>query len=169
MLRIGIIACKDYWKKGCPGYQAHILCFLALEKKQGPLGHLGKAKIVAMQPCPGCPGSGRLEVAQKMVNSRNIDLFVFPSCVFFNNHCPTAFTDAAAIEAHLHRPVLLGSYLGAADACSCATVSLKPGDIPSINECRQHLLNLNYLHYLYEKQTANTRKALQILTLLKAP
>ncbi|QGP92119.1 CGGC domain protein [Neomoorella glycerini] len=168
MHRVGIIACRDHWKKGCPGYQAHILCFLALEKKRGPLGELPGAKIVAMQPCPGCPGTGRLDVARRLVRQEGVDYFVFPSCTFFDNHCPTAFAQAAAIEAELGRPVLMGSYLEAAAARCCSTVSLNPGDIPSLTECRQRLLNLNYLRYLYEKQAATPRKALQILTLLKA-
>ncbi|WP_406677510.1 CGGC domain-containing protein [Neomoorella carbonis] len=168
MLHVGIISCRDYWKRGCPGYQAHILCFLALEKNKGPLGKLPGAKIVAMQPCPGCPGTGRLEVARRMVRHEKVDCFVFPSCMFFGNHCPTALAGAAAIEDELGRPVLMGSYLEAATACRCSTVILKPGDIPSLTECRQRLLNLNYLHYLYERQASPTRKTLPIMTLLKA-
>ncbi|GEA14596.1 MAG: hypothetical protein PWR22_1171 [Moorella sp. (in: firmicutes)] len=168
MLRVGIISCRDHWKRGCPGYQAHILCFLAVEKKKGPLGELPEAKIVAIQPCPGCPGTGRLEVARRMVRQEKVDYFVFPSCMFFGNRCPTALAGAMAIEDELGRPVLMGSYIDAATAYHCSTVILKPDDIPSLTECRQRLLNLNYLHYLYEKQAATTRNTLPILTLLKA-
>jgi len=153
-LNVGIIACQDYWKKGCPGYSSHFLCFWALEKSKGPLGQLAGAKIVSMQPCPGCPGSSRLELARQMVSKEKIDYFVFPSCVFFNEHCPTALTHAGAIEAELGRPVLLGSYLEATAARSRATVILKPRDIPSLTECWKELLTLNYLHYLYKKQAA---------------
>lgn len=167
MPRVGIIACQDYWKKGCPGYQAHILCFLAREKKHGPLGELEGADIVAMQPCPGCPGTGRLELARRMVAHDRVDCFVFPSCLFFDDHCPTATSHARAIEAATGRPVLLGSYLEAGRARSCASVIIKPGDIPSITECRQRLLNLNYLQYLYNRQANAPRKALHILSLLK--
>ncbi|MGI9861042.1 CGGC domain-containing protein [Moorella naiadis] len=167
MLRIGIIACRDYWKTGCPGYQTHILCFLAQEKKQGPLGELEGARIVSMQPCPGCPGNYRLDLARRMVAREKVDYFVFPSCLFFNNHCPTAVSQAEAITAATGRPVLLGSYLEATAARSCASVIIKPGDIPSLTECRQHLLNLNYIRYLYDKQAGTTRKALPIMTLLQ--
>ncbi|MDN5361686.1 MAG: hypothetical protein PWP70_733 [Moorella sp. (in: firmicutes)] len=167
MPRVGIIACRDYWKKGCPGYQAHILCFLAREKKQGPLGELEDARIVTMQPCPGCPGNGRLDLARRMVAQEKVDYFVFPSCLFFSNHCPTALNQAEAITAATGRPVLLGSYLEAAAARPCTSVIIKPGDIPSLTECHQRLLNLNYIRYLYDKQAGTARKALQVMTLLK--
>lgn len=167
MSRVGIIACRDYWKKGCPGYQAHLLCFLAQEKKQGPLGRLEGARIVTMQPCPGCPGTGRLELARWMIIQEKVDFFVFPSCLFFSNHCPTALDHAETITAATGRPVLLGSYLEAAAARSCASVIIRPDDIPSLTECRQRLLNLNYIRYLYDKQAGTARKALQVMTLLK--
>ncbi|MDN5345411.1 MAG: hypothetical protein PWQ18_1525 [Clostridia bacterium] len=167
MPRVGIIACRDYWKKGCPGYQTHLFCFLALEKRQGPLGQLASASIVSMKPCPGCPGTGRLELARQIVDQDQVDCFVFPTCLFLGDHCPTAASQAAAIEAELGRPVLMGSYLEAGAARSCSTIVLKTGAIPTLTECRQQLLNLNYLRYLYEKQASTTRKALQTLTLLK--
>lgn len=157
-MNVGIIACQDYWKKGCPGYNSHFLCFLALEKSKGPLGQLSGSKIVSMQPCPGCPGTGRLELARQMLNKEKIDCFVFPSCVFFNEHCPTALTHAAAIEAELGRPVLLGSYLEAKAAHSRATVILKPHNIPSLVECWKHLLALNYLHYLLKNRPLRSRE-----------
>jgi len=167
MPRVGIIACRDNWKTGCPGYQAHILCFLARKKKQGPLGELEGGRIVTMQPCPGCPGTGRLELARQMIIQEKVDYFVFPSCLFFSNHCPTAFSQAEAITAATGRPVLLGSYLEATAARSCASVIIKPGYIPSLTECRQRLLNLNYIQYLYDRQAGTTREALRIMTLLK--
>lgn len=157
-MNVAIITCQDYWKKGCPGYSSHFLCFQALEKKKGPLGKLAKAKIVNMQPCPGCPGDGRLELARKMISEQKVDYFVFPSCVFFNDHCPTAEIDAAAIEAAVGRPVLLGSYLGATAARSQFTVILKPRNVPSLLECWKQLLTLNYLDLLYKKQATTVRK-----------
>ncbi|WP_258360655.1 CGGC domain-containing protein [Moorella sulfitireducens] len=168
MFRVGIIPCSNYWKGGCPGYQSHVLCFLALELKKGPLGELPGAKIVAMQPCPGCPGTGRLEIARRMVYRDKVEYIVFPSCIFFNNYCPTALAGATAIEKELGCPVLLGSYLEAETACRCSTVILKPDNIPSLPECQQRLLNLNYLHYLYNTQPAFTRKRLSLMTMLKA-
>jgi predicted metal-binding protein len=157
MIRIGIITCRDYWKTGCPGYRSHFLCFLALEKNKGPLGHLPGAKIVSMRPCPGCPGNGRLEVARRMIKKDKVRYIVFPSCVFFNNHCSTAYADADNIEAELGLPVLRGSYMGSAAASTRITVVTKPGNVPTLTECWKQLLNLNYLHHLYERKSASSR------------
>ncbi len=153
-MNVAIIACRDYWLKGCPGYNSHCLCFRAIEKKTGPLGQLAEVNIVSMHPCPGCPGDGRLELARDMLSKHKIDCFVFPSCVFFNDHCPTAEIDAMTIESHLGRPVLIGSYLEASAARFCSTVILKPEDIPSLPECWRKLHALNYLYSLHVQKPA---------------
>ncbi|MBE3572445.1 MAG: CGGC domain-containing protein [Moorella humiferrea] len=168
MLRVGIITCGDYWKKGCPGHQAHVLCFLAVEKKEGPLGSLPGAKIVSFEPCPGCPGDARLEIARRMIRRDKVDCFVFPTCMFLANHCPTAKAAAKTIEKELGRPVLLGSYLEAEEARRYSTVILKPDHVPSLNECRRLLLNLNYLRLLCERKTAPASDKMSLTSFLKA-
>ncbi|MDN5348451.1 MAG: hypothetical protein PWP65_2016 [Clostridia bacterium] len=144
-MRVGIISCRDNWKSGCPGYDTHILCFLALEEKCGPLGKLSKAKIVAIQPCPGCPGEGRIKVAQQMHIREKIDVLVFGSCQFFAYKCPTAEHHADQIERRLKIPVLRGSYLEAEEAAKFTTIRSLPPGLLSLAGCRQLLLNLNYL------------------------
>lgn len=152
MKHVGIISCRDYWKKGCPGYSSHFLCFLALERNKGPLGQLNNVKIVSMHPCPGCPGTGRIAIARRMIEKEEVSHIVFPSCIFFNNHCPTAFVDAEAIESLTGRPVLLGSYLSAVESSSCPTVLVKPKNVPTLTQCWEHLLHLNYLQLLSQKK-----------------
>ncbi|MDK2820607.1 MAG: hypothetical protein PWP31_572 [Clostridia bacterium] len=167
MYRVGIICCKYFWKEGCPGYKSHTLCFLAAEKKQGPLGELGEFKIVTMKPCPGCPGTGRIKLAYQMIKNDKIDHIVFPSCLFFNNHCSTASQHAAIIEEKTGRPVLMGSYVDADKARSSKTVITKPDNIPSLTECHQHLLNLSYLNYLYKKNPVGSRSQIPLQSFLR--
>lgn len=144
-VRVGVIACRDNWKNGCPGYETHLLCFLALEEKCGPLGTLDGAQIVALKPCPGCPGEGRLELARQMRREENIDAVVFGSCQFFAQKCATAEKHATLIETELKLPVLRGSYLAAKEAARHATLRHLPPGLMSLADCRQLLLNLNYV------------------------
>jgi len=110
MIRVGIIGCQKFWKIGCPGIYSHVLCFEALNQRQGPLGKIPDAIIADIQPCQGCPGDHRLELARQMLISSQVHRIVFASCMFTNAPCLTAETSARQIETMLHCQVIRGSY-----------------------------------------------------------
>ncbi|MGI9951657.1 CGGC domain-containing protein [Moorellaceae bacterium AZ2] len=145
MSRVGIIACRHYWYNGCPGFQSHILCFLAPLERKGPLGQLRKGHIVSMRPCPGCPGDRITDLAADMLERDNIQVFALASCLFLAGHCPVAVQLGKKIETSFRRPVLLGTYIAADKAASCRAVRRHLPGIPSVLECLRQLGNLSYL------------------------
>ncbi|GFN22911.1 CGGC domain-containing protein [Thermanaeromonas sp. C210] len=144
MARVGIIACRHYWYHGCPGFQSHILCFLAQLEQKGPLGRLRKGRIVSLRPCPGCPGDRITELAADMLAQDNVQVFALASCLFLAGHCPEAVQLGKKIEAAFGRPVLMGTYIAADKAVGCRSVRRALPGIPSVPECLRQLGNLSY-------------------------
>ncbi|KUK12445.1 MAG: hypothetical protein XD51_0658 [Moorella sp. 60_41] len=148
MVRVGIIGCRHYWYRGCPGFHSHILCFQAQGEQKGPLGRLREGRIVSLRPCPGCPGDRMVELAADMLARDYVQVFALASCLFFAGHCPRGEQLGKKIEAAFGLPVLLGTYVAADKAAGLRSVRRAVPGIPSAPECLRRLGNLSYWYSL---------------------
>ncbi|HID47452.1 MAG TPA: CGGC domain-containing protein [Methanococcaceae archaeon] len=111
-MKVGIIACEKMVKMGCPGKEACVSCFKAINEKSGAFERYKDVELVAFTNCGGCPGKrfpSRIKMLKKVCNVEAIHI---ANCTFLEPKCP--YIDFESICEKLMRelgiPIVFGTH-----------------------------------------------------------
>jgi len=111
-MKVGIIACEKMVMAGCPGKEACVSCFKAINEKSGAFERYKDVELVAFTTCGGCPGKrfpSRIKLLKNVCNAEAVHI---ANCTLLEPKCP--YIDIEKITEKLMReleiPIVLGTH-----------------------------------------------------------
>ncbi len=111
-MKIGIIACEKMIKMGCPGKEACVSCFKAINEKSGAFERYKDVELVAFTTCGGCPGK-RFPMRLKLLkNACGAEAIHIANCTFLEPECPYIDFDSICgkVMKEIEIPIVFGTH-----------------------------------------------------------
>jgi predicted metal-binding protein len=111
-MKVAIIACQKMVEMGCPGKEACVSCFKAINEKSGAFERYKDVELVAFATCGGCPGK-RFSMRIKMLkNACNAEAIHIANCSLLEPKCPYINFEEIAkkLMEELEVPIILGTH-----------------------------------------------------------
>lgn len=109
---MGIIACEKMVMMGCPGKEACVSCFKAINEKSGAFERYKDVELVAFTTCGGCPGKRFPSRIKLLKNTCDVETIHVANCTLLEPKCP--YIDFENIIERLMReleiPIVLGTH-----------------------------------------------------------
>ncbi|MBW9221400.1 CGGC domain-containing protein [Methanothermococcus sp. SCGC AD-155-M21] len=111
-MKIGIIACEKMIKIGCPGKEACVSCFKAINEKSGAFERYKDVELVAFTNCGGCPGKRYPSRIKLLKNACNAEAIHIANCSLGEPKCP--YIDFEGLSEKLMKelgiPIIFGTH-----------------------------------------------------------
>ncbi|AEF96022.1 CGGC domain-containing protein [Methanotorris igneus] len=111
-MKVAIIACQKMVEMGCPGKEACVSCFKAINEKSGAFERYKDVELVAFTTCGGCPGK-RFPMRIKMLkNACNAEAIHIANCSLLEPKCPYINFEEIAkkLMEELEVPIVFGTH-----------------------------------------------------------
>ena len=111
-MKVAIIACQKMVEMGCPGKEACVSCFKAINEKSGTFERYKDVELVAFATCGGCPGR-RFPIRVKLLkNASGAEAVHIANCTFLVPECPHINFEEVAekLMKELEIPIVFGTH-----------------------------------------------------------
>ncbi|WP_456419476.1 CGGC domain-containing protein [Methanocaldococcus infernus] len=123
-MKVAIIACEKMVLSGCPGKEACVSCFKAINEKSGAFERYKDVELVAFTTCGGCPGkrfTSRVKLLKDAVGAEAIHI---ANCTFLEPKCPYLNFEELSkkLMEELEIPIVFGTHKlikGLELVCTC--------------------------------------------------
>ena len=111
-MKVAIIACQKMVEMGCPGKEACVSCFKAINEKSGAFERYKDVELVAFTTCGGCPGK-RFPMRIKLLKTAaGAEAIHIANCTFLQPECPYINFDEICkkLMEELEIPIVFGTH-----------------------------------------------------------
>ncbi|WP_456471703.1 CGGC domain-containing protein [Methanocaldococcus sp.] len=123
-MKVAIIACQKMVEMGCPGKEACVSCFKAINEKSGAFERYKDVELVAFTTCGGCPGKRFTNRVKLLKNAVGAEAIHIANCTFLEPKCPYINFEEICkkLAEELEIPIVFGTHKlvkGIELVCTC--------------------------------------------------
>ncbi|ADG13378.1 Protein of unknown function CGGC region [Methanocaldococcus infernus ME] len=123
-MKVAIIACEKMVLSGCPGKEACVSCFKAINEKSGAFERYKDVELVAFTTCGGCPGKRFTSRVKLLKNAVGAEAIHIANCTFLEPKCPYLNFEELSkkLMEELEIPIVFGTHKlikGLELVCTC--------------------------------------------------
>ncbi len=111
-MKVAIIACQKMIEAGCPGKEACVSCFKAINEKSGAFERYSNVELVAFTSCGGCPGKRFGSRVKLLKNAVGAEAIHIANCTFLEPKCPYINFEemSKCLMEELEIPIVFGTH-----------------------------------------------------------